>query len=79
MNPNQQPAEILGHRPGPTLDQRLLTRQQLAEVLGLKAAGVISLTRKKKIPVLRISHRCVRYDLKKVLAALAKFEVEADV
>ncbi|MEP6673418.1 MAG: hypothetical protein ABJF10_29995 [Chthoniobacter sp.] len=55
----------------------LLTQKQLAEELGLKVPGVISLTRKKKIPVLRISHRCVRYDLEKVRAALNKFEVKA--
>jgi hypothetical protein len=53
----------------------LLTKAQLASELGLKTRGVDSLTRQRKIPVLRISHRCVRYDLEKVRAALSKFEV----
>lgn len=55
----------------------LLTKTQLASELGLKVPGIDSLTRRKKIPVIRISHRCVRFDLVKVRAALDKFEVKA--
>lgn len=55
----------------------LLNKQQLATELGLKVGGVDSLTRKKKIPVLRVSRRCVRYDLEKVMEALSKYEVKS--
>lgn len=59
------------------MSTNLLTKSQLAERLGLKLGGIESLTRKKKIPVLRISRRCVRYDWDRVSAALGKFEVAA--
>jgi hypothetical protein len=32
--------------------------------------------RDKRIPFIRISRRCVRFDLKRVLAALRKLEVK---
>jgi hypothetical protein len=57
----------------------LLTKQQLATELGLKVGGVESLTRKRKTPVFKVSRRCVRYDLHKVLEALSKFEVKSVV
>jgi hypothetical protein len=55
-------------------DQLLLTKEQLAERLGLKVRGVESLVLQRKIPVLRISGRCVRFSWPRVLAALQKFE-----
>jgi excisionase family DNA binding protein len=54
----------------------LLTKDQLAERLGLKRRGVECLIAAKKIPVLRISGRCVRFSWPRVCAALRKFEVE---
>ncbi len=55
----------------------LLTKQELAAELKTPVTGVQALTRKRKIPCLRIGHRTVRYDLAAVLAALKKFEVQA--
>ena len=52
----------------------LLTKQQLAERLGISINGLDGLVRKRKIPALKISHRCVRFDWPKVQSALAKFE-----
>jgi excisionase family DNA binding protein len=57
-------------------DQYLLTKQELAERLGLKIRGVESLVERRKIPALRISGRCVRFSWPRVLAALAKFEIK---
>lgn len=59
----------------PADSARLLTKQELAVFLGLKLRGVETLTARGKIPVLRITHQCVRYDLAKVKAALARYEV----
>ena len=64
-----------------TEDQRLglslLDRDQLAPVLGLKRRGVDCLVATGRIPVIRISHRCQRFSLPKVLAALDRLEVKA--
>jgi excisionase family DNA binding protein len=57
-------------------DQYLLTKQQLAERLGLKVRGVESLIERRKIPALKISGRCVRFNLRRVLEALNKFELK---
>jgi excisionase family DNA binding protein len=57
-------------------DQYLLTKQQLADRLGLKIRGVESLVEARKIPALRISGRCVRFSWPRVLAALSKFEMK---
>jgi excisionase family DNA binding protein len=54
----------------------LLTKQQLADRLGLKVRGIESLVGARKIPALRISGRCVRFSWPRVLAALNKFEMK---
>lgn len=59
------------HDPSPLL----LTKQQLAEKLGVRARTVESLHLRGAIPSLRISPRCLRFDLAKVRAALERYEV----
>ena len=59
------------------MNDNLLTKDQLAKRLGLKRRGVEGLLAARKIPALRISGRCVRFDWPKVKAALEKFEVKA--
>jgi hypothetical protein len=46
---------------------------------GMKAATLLRLARLRKIPHLRIGHRTVLFDVEKVKAALARFEVKAVV
>jgi excisionase family DNA binding protein len=55
----------------------LLTKDQLAERLGLKRRGVECLVAARKIPVIKISGRCVRFSWPKVQAALDRLEVKA--
>ncbi len=56
----------------------LVTKAVLAKELSLTTRGVDSLVLRKKIPVLRISRKMVRFDLAKVLAALERdFEIQA--
>ena len=64
-------------KPANQSESALLTKAQLALKLQLSVRGVECLSASRKIPVLRISRRCVRYDWEKVRAALQKFEVEA--
>ncbi len=58
------------------LNPNLVTKDQLAKLLGLKRRGVECLVAKRKIPVLRISRRCVRFRVRDVMQALSRFEVE---
>jgi excisionase family DNA binding protein len=57
-------------------DEFLLTKQQLADRLGLKVRGIESLVAQRKIPVLKISGKCVRFSWQRVRAALGKFELK---
>jgi len=58
-----------------TDDLALLKRRELATKLSLSPRSVDNLTAKKLIPCLKLSARCVRFDLRAVLAALKRFEI----
>lgn len=58
-----------------TPDLALLKRPQLAKAINVSPRTVDNLQRRKVIPWVRISPRCVRFHLPSVLAALRKFEV----
>jgi len=58
-----------------TADLALLKRPQLAKAINVSPRTVDNLQRRKVIPLVRISPRCVRFHLPSVLAALRKFEV----
>ena len=57
------------------MSDRLLTKDEVAKRLRLKRRGVEGLVAQRKIPVIRISHRRVRFDWQKVSAAIARFEI----
>jgi len=48
----------------------------VARKLGVSKRFVQSLIKRKIIPVIRLSKRCNRFDLDRVLAAVKKYEVE---
>lgn len=56
---------------------KLLTATQLAAEITVGRRTIGAWTKARKIPALKLGRRCVRYDLDKVRAALAKFEQEA--
>jgi len=58
-------------------DHYLLSKEQLAARLGLRVRGVEALVAARKIPMLKISGRCVRFSWPRVLAALERFERKA--
>jgi len=58
-------------------DRYLLNKQELAEKLGVNVRSIEVWMSQRKIPALKISGRCVRFSLPRVLVALQKFEVKA--
>jgi predicted DNA-binding transcriptional regulator AlpA len=61
LSPNAQPA--------------LLKQRELARVLGVSSRTLDNWKRRKTIPAIKISTRCVRFELASVLAALRRYEV----
>jgi hypothetical protein len=59
-----------------TDDMALLKRPQLARAINVSPRTIDNFVARKIIPAIRISTRCVRFDLASVLAALRKFEVK---
>ena len=55
----------------------LIDKKELADRLGLKVRGIESLVKARRIPVLRITAKTVRFDWPRVQAALAGYEVKA--
>ncbi len=57
---------------------RPLTAKQIAEELNLPSETTVRyLARNRKIPVIKIGYRTLRFDLERVRTALAKLEVKA--
>jgi len=55
----------------------ILNKQELATRLGLTQRGIESLVKSRKIPVLRISSKVVRFSWPAVERALSAYEVKA--
>jgi hypothetical protein len=58
-----------------TDEPSLLKRLQLAQAIGVSSRSIDNWTKRKLIPYIKISARCVRFSLPAVLRALSKFEV----
>ena len=61
-------------RQASTSPTALLTLEEMAKELRLTTRGIQTLTASGKIPVLRISRRCTRNNLARVLDALDRLE-----
>jgi excisionase family DNA binding protein len=55
--------------------KRLLSKRELAAALNVSERTIDNWVAQKRIPRLRLSSRLIRYDLHKVEAALARYEV----
>jgi excisionase family DNA binding protein len=53
----------------------LLTKDEIAQRLNVTRRGVECLVANRRIPVIRFSRRCVRFDWERVKAAIHRFEV----
>jgi excisionase family DNA binding protein len=58
------------------LPKRLLTKRELATVLNVSERTIENWLAQKRIPRLRLSNRLTRFNLPKVEAALARYEVK---
>jgi hypothetical protein len=57
--------------------QTLINKAEVAKRIGLTQRGVDCLVKDRRIPVVRISRKTIRFDWPKVEAALAGYEVKA--
>jgi hypothetical protein len=64
------PAEVLA---GSELGQKI----HAAKAAKVSVRSIENYTKNKRIPVVRLSPRCVRYHIPSVVAALRRFEVQA--
>ena len=60
---------------GATVHRKLICKKDLAKGLSVSLRTIDNWVRQKRIPVHRFSPRLLRYDLRKVQAALDKYEV----
>ena len=60
----------------PASDDGLVIKRVVAQAASASTRSVENWISEKKIPVVRISKRCVRFHLPSVLAALRKLEVK---
>ena len=57
--------------------KKLLKVQEVAEILGVQPMTVLKWVSQGRLPVVKISPRCLRFDLEAVLACLERFTVPA--
>ena len=55
----------------------IVTKKVIARAGSVSERQIENWMREKRIPYLKLSPRCVRFDLKAVMAALRRFEVPA--
>jgi excisionase family DNA binding protein len=59
-----------------SIPKRLLSKRELAAVLGISTRTIENWLAQKRIPQLRLSARLTRFSLPKVEAALARYEIK---
>jgi excisionase family DNA binding protein len=60
----------------PVLGRCLVTKQELALALGVSPRTIDNWMAQRRIPFIRISARLIRFDLNRVKAALARYEIK---
>jgi excisionase family DNA binding protein len=60
----------------PSTPKRLLSKKELAAVLNVSERTLDNWLAQKKIPRLRLSNRLTRFNLSRVEAALARYEIK---
>jgi excisionase family DNA binding protein len=60
----------------PSTPRRLLSKRELAAVLNVSERTIDNWLAQKKVPRLRLSNRLTRFNLSKVEAALARYEIK---
>lgn len=60
----------------PSTPKRLLSKRELAAALNVSERTIDNWVAQKRIPYLRLSNRLIRFNLAKVEAALARYEIK---
>ena len=68
-------AKTHASRPEHSLSRHLLSKQELSLVLGISPRTLDTWMAQKRIPFLRLSPRLIKFNLPRVEAALARYEV----
>lgn len=56
---------------------RLITKEEVRQRLGLPSTRMVdALMRQRKIPFLRLGHRTIRFDWRRVITAIEKLELK---
>src|SRR5260370_29384293 len=56
--------------------RHLLSKKELAVAIGVSARTIDNWIAQKRIPFLRLSARLIRFNLERVMAALARYEIK---
>jgi excisionase family DNA binding protein len=67
---------VNGNGTGQSLGRQFLSKQELALVLGVSPRTIDNWTAQKRIPFIRLSARLIKFDLERVKAALARYEIK---
>ena len=75
-NEGSGPSQSAAIAPAASLTKTLLTKRELAAMLGVSERTIENWIAEKRIPRLRLSARLTRFNLPRVEAALARYEVK---
>jgi excisionase family DNA binding protein len=75
-NEGSGPSQTAAIAPVAPLTRTLLCKRELAAILGVSERTIENWLAEKRIPRLRLSARMTRFNLPKVEAALARYEVK---
>jgi len=59
-----------------SLGRHFLSKQELALVIGVSARTIDNWMAQKRIPFIRLSARLIKFNLQRVKAALARYEIK---
>lgn len=76
MHPQRMRPQVPSQKHSPLL-KKLLTADEVAVALGLTRRGVESMTKRRILPVIKLSGRAVRYSPDAVQSALDRLTVDA--
>ena len=73
-NPKAHGASVPAPASAANDSARLVDKKAVAQAASVSARTIDNLQRRKMIPFVKLSPRCIRYHLPSVIAALRKFE-----
>jgi excisionase family DNA binding protein len=74
--PSKTTAIVFGNGNPSSVARQLLSKRELAPVLGVSVRTIDNWIAQRRIPYVRLSARLIRFDLERVKGALARYEVK---